>query len=113
MKLVMAGVCIAALGSIGCNRTEPPSAIVQRAKEAGSGDLSTASSWAMQHWLAHHRRVTVEIDTLCAQVRGSAPANWADTTEGRLCSAARQLAFTNPPPEGVQSDGRTFRPGTH
>ncbi len=57
--------------------------------------------------------VAAEIDKMCAPVRGNAPANWGDTTEGRLCTAAKQLAFTTPPPGGVKSDGRTFRPGTH
>lgn len=100
-------------GTVGCQQAEPPSAIVQRAQDAGAGDLSTASTDSIRQWLGQHRPVAIEIDKMCAPVRGNAPANWGDTTEGRLCTAARQLAFTNPPPGGVKSDGRTFRPGTH
>jgi hypothetical protein len=103
----------AIFGTVGCQRAEPPSTIVQRAQDAGAGDLSTASTDSIRQWLGQHRPVGVEIDKMCAPVGGNAPANWGDTAEGRLCTAARQLAFTNPPPGGVKSDGRTFRPGTH
>jgi hypothetical protein len=111
--IAAAGALAATLGIIGCQRTEPPSAIVQKAQEAGAGDLSTASSDSIRQWLGQHRPVAVEIDKMCAPVRSNASANWGDTTEGRLCTAARQVAFTNLPPGGVKSDGRTFRPGTH
>jgi hypothetical protein len=103
----------AIFGTVGCQQAAPPSAIVQRAQDAGAGDLSTASTDSIRQWLGQHRPGAVEIDKMCAAVRANAPANWGDTTEGRLCTAARQLAFTNPPPGGVKSDGRTFRPGTH
>ena len=98
--------------TVGCQRAEPPSDIVQRAQDAGA-ESSTASTDSIRQWLGQHRPVAVEIDKMCAPARGNAPANRGDTTEGRLCTAARQLAFTNPPPGGVKSDGRTFRPGTH
>lgn len=107
------GALAGIVGTVGCQRTEPPSAIVQKAQDAGAGDLSTASTDSIRQWLAQRRPFAVEIDQMCAAVRGNAPANWGDTTEGRLCTVARQLAFTNPPPGGVKSDGRTFRPGTH
>jgi hypothetical protein len=42
-------------------------------------------------------------------VRQKADAQWTSTTEGRLCSAARQLAFFRWSP--AQSDGRKFEPG--
>ena len=112
MRFIAAVEALAAiLGTVGCQRTEPPSAIVQKAQDAGAGDLTTASTDSIRHWLGQHRSVAGEIDKMCAPVRGSAPANWGDTTEGRLCTAARQLAFTTPPPGGVKSDGRMFRPG--
>jgi hypothetical protein len=107
------GALAAIFGTVGCQPTEPASEIVQKAQDAGAGNLSTASTESIRQWLGQHRPVAVEIDKMCAPVRGNAPANWGDTTEGRLCTAARQLAFTNPPPGGVKSDGRTFRPGTH
>jgi hypothetical protein len=111
--IAVAGALAAIVGTVGCQRAEPPSAIVQKAQDAGAGDLSTASTDSILQWLGQHRHVAVDIDKMCVAVRGNAPANWGDTTEGRLCTAARQLAFTNPPPGGVKSDGRTFRPGTH
>lgn len=114
MKWIAAvGTLVAVIGIVGCQRTEPVSAIVQTAQHAGAADLSTASTDSIRQWLGQHRPVAAEIDKMCAPVRVNAPANWGDTTEGRLCTAARQLAFTTPPPGGVKSDGRTFRPGTH
>lgn len=107
------GALAAIFGMVGCQRTEPTSAIVQKAQDAGAGNLSAASTDSIRQWLGQHRPVALEIDNMCAPVRGHAPANWGDTTEGRLCTAARQFTFTNPPPGGVKSDGRTFRPGTH
>ena len=115
MKLMatLAGVA-AAVVIVGCSqRPEPRSAIVQKAQDAGAGDLAAASTDSIQKWLGQHRSVSAEIETMCAGVRANAPASWGDTTEGRLCAAAHQLAFTTPPPGGVKSDGRTFRPGTH
>ena len=90
------GALAAIFGTVGCQRTEPPSAIVQKAQDAGAGDLSTESTDSIRQWLGQHRSVSVEIDKMCAPVRGNAPANWGDTTEGRLCIAARQLAFEIP-----------------
>jgi P-type conjugative transfer protein TrbJ len=75
--------------------------------------LPSASNDSIRQWLGQHRSVAAEIESMCAAVRGNAPASWGDTTEGRLCAAAHQLAFTTTPPGGVKSDGRTFRPGTH
>ena len=114
MRLMATVVFFATIfGTVGCQQTEPPTEIVQRAQDAGAGNLSTASTDSMRQWLGQHRPVAAEIDKMCAPARANAPANWGDTTEGRLCTAARQLAFTNPPPGGLKSDGRTFRPGTH
>ena len=102
------------IGMVGClERPEPRSAIVQKAQDAGAGDLPSASNDSIRQWLGQHRSVAVEIEGMCVGVRGNAPATWSDTTEGRLCAAAHQLAFTSPPPGGVKSDDRTFRPGTH
>jgi hypothetical protein len=104
----------ATIGMVGCiERPELRSAIVQKAQDAGAGDLSGASNDSIRQWLGQHRPIAAEIESMCAAVRGNAPASWGDTTEGRLCAAAHQLAFTTTPPGGVKSDGRTFRPGTH
>ena len=114
MRFIAAVTGLAAtIGMVGClERPEARSAIVQKAQASGAGHLSGASNDSIRQWLGQHRSLAVEIERMCAGVRANAPANWGDTTEGRLCAAAHQLAFTNLPPGGVKSDGRTFRPGT-
>jgi hypothetical protein len=95
----------------GCSRQEPRSAIVEKAEKAGSGSLSTASSQAMQQWLGKHRDVAIDIENMCKPVRQGATAQWSDTTEGRLCAAAHELAFFRSAP--AKGDGRVFRPGVN
>lgn len=92
----------------GCAR-EPRSPIVETVEQAGSGKLAPVSTPDMQHWLGKHRDLAIRIDEMCKPAREKADAQWAGTTEGRLCSAARQLAFFRWSP--AESDGRTFRPG--
>lgn len=92
----------------GCAR-EPRSPIVQKVEQAGSGDLSLSSSQDMQNWLAKHRDLAVQVDEMCKPVREKATAQWGSSTEGRLCNAARQLAFYRWTP--ATSDGRKFNPG--
>jgi hypothetical protein len=104
--------CIAGFAIVtlltGCGR-EPRSPIVQKVEQAGSGDLSTVSTQGMQQWLGKHRDLATQVDEMCKPVREKAVAAWAGTTEGRLCTAARQLAFYRWSP--AQSDGRKFKPG--
>lgn len=88
---------------------EPRSPIVEKAEQAGSGDLSAVSTQDMQQWLGKHRDLAIQVDDMCKPVREKATAQWASTTEGRLCNAARQLAFYRWSP--AQSDGRKFKPG--
>ena len=101
------------LAVTGCaaRREEPVSPIVQTAENAGSGDLSGASAQGMKQWLGKHREVSDRIETMCKAVRQNATAQWGDSTEGRLCSAAHDLAFFRSAP--VTGDGKGFRPGTH
>jgi hypothetical protein len=58
-----------------------------------------------------HREISVQIEDMCKPVRQKATAHWNDSTEGRLCAAAHDLAFFRSAP--VTGDGKTFRPGTH
>jgi hypothetical protein len=92
----------------GCT-PEPRSVIVEKVEQAGSGKLATVSTQAMQAWLGKHRDLSIQVDEMCKPVRQKADAQWTSTTEGRLCSAARQLAFFRWSP--AQSDGRKFEPG--
>jgi hypothetical protein len=92
-----------------CGRSEPPSPIVQFVEQAGAGDLSGASGSSIHDWLGKHRDVADQTDTLCQPVRQRASATWGDSTEGRVCGAAHELAFFRSAP--AKGDGRTFRPG--
>jgi hypothetical protein len=92
----------------GCAR-EPHSPIVQKVEQAGSGDLSVSSTQDMQQWLAKHQDLAMQVDEMCNPVREKATVQWGSSTEGRLCNAARQLAFDRWSP--AQSDGRKFNPG--
>ena len=93
----------------GCSVSERPTAIVKRAEAAGGGDLSTASALAMQSWLESHRDVATDVDRMCTPVRSQAPAKWADSTEGRLCTAARNVVMSTFKP--LESDHNTYESG--
>ncbi len=92
-----------------CRQAEPPSPIVQKLEAVGSGDLSKTSADSIQQWLGPRRQLAIEIETLCKQVRPRATANWAATTEGRVCAASAQLAFYRYTPG--QGDGKTYKSG--
>ena len=91
---------------VGCRKKEPPSAIVQKLEEAGAGDLSAASVNSIQQWLQQHEELALQVKKDCDQVRksGSAPANWGDTTEGRVCTAAANTSFYHP----FKGDSKTY-----
>ena len=71
-----------------CTR-ERPSRIVKLAEQAGSGPLSEVSAVDMRVWLNGHPQIAARLDALCAPMRTNATAAWPQTTEGRLCAAAR------------------------
>ena len=89
---ILAGAFV--VGLAGCSLVEHRSAIVQRAEAAGAGDLRKVSTLSMQSWLERHRDLAQDLDHACAAVRAKATAEWGDTTEGRLCQAARSVAMT-------------------
>lgn len=109
MRPIIPATVLLSFGLLSC-APEPESAIVARAEKAGAGKLATVSTEAMQQWLAQNREVAKEIDSLCAPVRKTANADWAQSTEGRLCAAARSQAFFNSGP--VKGDGKAYGPGT-
>jgi hypothetical protein len=110
-KLIQGAVALALLMCAACTPSEPRSAIVEHAEKAGSGDLRGATSQSIQQWLGRNRQVAAEIETMCKPVRPSATAPWGDTTEGRLCAAAHELAFFRSAP--AKGDGQVFRPGVN
>src|SRR5260221_3035124 len=78
---------------VGCKKAEPPSPIVKKVEDAGSGDLSQASTKSITEWFNKHQDLAREIKKECLQVKDAKPANWRDTTEGRVCSAAISSAM--------------------
>ena len=100
---VTALVCLVGCGS------EPHSEIVAKAEAAGSGKLSGVSRDGMKQWLGQHKDVGYQVDEMCKPVRVRATAQWAESTEGRLCNAARELAFFRSGP--VKNSGQTYWPG--
>ncbi len=105
-------VLCTALAMAGCSLfvpKEPRSAIVEKVERAGAGDVSTASTQAIQEWLGRHREIADAVEDMCKPVREKADAKWADSTEGRVCSAAHTLAFFRFKPK--QSDGEVFHTG--
>jgi hypothetical protein len=92
-----------------CSFHEPPSNIVKKAEDSGAGELSQVSFAAMQIWLEKHRDLANELDAMCKPVRAGVPAEWVDSTEGRLCRAARGVASGTFAP--IESDHRTYQGG--
>jgi hypothetical protein len=99
---------IVVLALAGCAR-EPKSAIVQKVEAAGSGDLSQASNAGIRNWLSAHKDLAYQVDEMCKPVRSNATAGWSDSTEGRVCNTARELAFFRSGP--VKNTGPTYAPG--
>jgi hypothetical protein len=73
----------------GCGR---PSPIVTMLEKAGAGDLLTTSLSSMALWFEKHPALAIKVDDLCTPVREKARAKWPETTEGRVCNAAAQVA---------------------
>jgi hypothetical protein len=90
---VMGVICAAAVSS-GCRSPEPRSAIVDAAKQAGAGDVESTSAFAIDDWMRKHRDVAVRIEDMCSPARDRADAQWADTTEGKICTAAHNAAMS-------------------
>src|SRR5262249_44337808 len=84
---------VAALGIVfalaACGR---PSQIVTRVEKAGADDLRRASVSSMVQWFEKHPALAIKADTLCTLVREKPRAKWPETTEGRVCTAAAQVA---------------------
>ena len=97
------------LTTFSCRGPEPNSPIVEKVERAGSGSLTAVSKDGMREWLGKHKDVAYQADEMCKPIRVNATAQWADSTEGRLCAAARELAVWRAGP--VTSDDKTYLPG--
>ena len=104
-NLLVVGL-FAGLLSGGCKKVEPPSPIVKKIQDAGAGDVTNASKESIQQWFRQHRDLAKEIGQDCNRVKATKPADWGDTTEGRVCQAAASVAvFGN---EHIQTDQQKF-----
>ena len=91
MKLTLFVVSVLAM--TGCSVSkESTSQIVQKAEACGAGPLAETSGMAVQDWFGKHRDCAVSVDAMCKPVREKATAQWTDSTEGRVCVAARNIA---------------------
>jgi hypothetical protein len=111
-KLRTSGVAlgwIVLLTTFSCSRPEPSSPVVEKVERAGSGSLIAVSKDAMREWLGKHKDVAYQADETCKPIRVNAPAQWAESTEGRLCAAAREVAVWRAGP--VTGDDKTYLPG--
>jgi hypothetical protein len=107
MKLAV--IVVSALTLIGCSVSkEPPSPVVQKAESCGAGSLTGASAVAVQEWFGKHRDCAIEVDAICKPIRQQATAQWTDSTEGRVCVAARNIAQWVRQPSG---DHEKFQSG--
>ena len=108
-RAIASGCLVVLMGVFACSRPEARSPIVEKVEQAGSGDLAAVSKDGMREWLGKHKDVAYQVDGMCKPVRQRATAQWAESTEGRLCTAARELAFWRGGP--VTSDEETYSPG--
>ena len=90
----------------GCKKAEPPSPIVKKVEDTGSGELSQATTKSIYDWFNKHQELAREIKKDCLQVKDSKPANWGDTTEGRVCSAA--ISSTMIGNEPIKTDDKKY-----
>jgi hypothetical protein len=82
-----------------CKKKEPPSAIVERVEAAGAGDLTSASFESIEQWFLKHQDVGWQTKKECMPIQNKAPADWAETTEGRVCRAAMAASVFNTRPQ--------------
>jgi hypothetical protein len=107
-QIIIAGSLFAAMMFMtGCT-LELRTAVVEKVEQGGCGPLSGVTTDAIQKCLAERRQLAIEVDQMCAPIRKTASAQWNDSTEGRVCTAARNLAFWRSGP--VKGDGKTYDP---
>ena len=108
MKRAWMAVSILVFGSgfVGCKKAEPPSTIVKKVEDAGSGELSQATTKSIYDWFNKHQDLANEIKKECLQAQDAKSANWRDTTEGRVCSAT--ISSTMIGNEPIRTDDKKY-----
>lgn len=99
--VILIGLTVAA----GCRHVSD-SQIVAKFRAAGGGNPDQASPDEMGAWLAKHDSVRQELSPMCASRRSQAPSDWANTDEGKVCTAVTRATFFAKPK--IQSDGKAF-----
>ena len=99
------------LVTTGCSREQHQSPIVGALEQSGSGNVSGSSVETIQSWLGPRSQLSQEIEKMCREVRPKADAQWPQTTEGRTCTASRNVASLRAVP--AHGDGQKFQPGIH
>jgi hypothetical protein len=94
-----------------CSRQQQQSPIVGALEQSGSGLVSGSSVETIQSWLGPRSQLSHEIENMCREVRPKADAQWPQTTEGRICTASRNVASLRAVP--AHGDGQKFQPGVH
>src|SRR5262245_58943585 len=107
-KWLTFALAVSMLALASCARKEPHSEIVDRAEQAGAGDLTNASAFSVEDWMRKHKDVAVQLSGMCTPVREKAPATWIDSTEGKVCTAARNAAMST---YKYPSDDKTYHSG--
>lgn len=98
----------------GCTQPGPHSEIVDKVERAGAGDLSSTPAPQIEDWLRQHRDLAVQVDDMCKPARERADANWPSTTEGRVCTAARNASmFYRQYHNAPKPKGDAVGPGLH
>ena len=102
MRCLQAFFILLLVAFMGGCRNEPASAIVERVKGDGAGAVETASQPSIAQWIGSKGAAYADaLWTECESRKKTADATWADSTEGRVCSAAytaRINAIRPPPP---------------
>ena len=99
-------ILVFASGFVGCKKAGPPSTIVKKVEDAGSGELSQATTKSIYDWFNKHQELAKEIKNDCLAVKDLKPADWSDTTEGRVCSAA--ISSTMIGNEPIKTDDKKY-----
>jgi hypothetical protein len=68
--------------------------------------LSQATTKSIYDWFNKHQELAKEIKNDCLAVKDLKPANWSDTTEGRVCSAA--ISSTMIGNEPIKTDDKKY-----
>ena len=89
----------------GCRHVEP-SPIVTAFQSAGGGDVDHATPDSIAAFLAKREDIRKQLTPLCNQRKTSAPADWATTDEGKVCTGNASANFFGKPT--LKSDGVAF-----